>query len=145
MPLTDSTASATATVNAPAADVFDFICRPANHSIISGDGTVQDRISGPDRLTAGSTFRMKMKMGIPYRIGVKVKEYEADRLIAWAHFGGHRWRWEIEAIDDSSCTVTETYDQSTAKFPPALKAAGYPKRHVSNVEQSVENVAKHFA
>ena len=41
--------------------------------------------------------------------------------------------------------MTLTYDQSTAKFPPLLRLFGYPERHRKNVEQSVANVAAHFA
>ena len=41
--------------------------------------------------------------------------------------------------------MTETFDMSTAKFPPALRLVGYPKRHVDNVRDSVTNLVAHFA
>ena len=143
--LDDDMASATAIVDAPPADVFDFIRRPANHPLISGDKSVRGNISGPELLGPGSEFGMSMKVGVPYRMTSTVVEFEEDRLIAWRHFGGHRWRWELEPVGAKQTRVTETFDQSTAKLPFVLRAIGYPKRHRSNVTKSVANVAAHFA
>lgn len=140
----DHSISAAVEVDASAADVFDFIRRPANHSTISGDGTVKANNSGPERLSLGDSFGMSMKLGVPYRISSKVKEFEQDRLIAWCHPGRHRWRWTVEPLGDDRSRVTETYDQSTAVFPPVLRLVGYPQRHRDNVAKSVANVAEHF-
>ncbi len=141
----EDTVSATAVVDAPPAEVFDYLRRPANHAEISGDRSVRTTISGDERLAMGSRFGMKMRIGVPYRISSKVVEFEDDRLIAWAHFAGHRWRWTLEPVGDGRTRVTETFDQSTSRFPPALRLAGYPARHRANVEQSVRNVAARFA
>ncbi|MBX3314296.1 MAG: SRPBCC family protein [Actinobacteria bacterium] len=140
----DASISATVEVDASPADVFDFVRRPANHAIISGDGTVRTTTSGPEVLGPGDKFGMNMKMGVPYRISSTVKEFDQDHVIAWCHLGGHRWRWTIEPLGDDRSRVTETYDQSTARFPPALRLMGYPKRHRDNVAKSVANVADHF-
>ena len=102
---------------------------------------MRDTNSGDERLVMGSRFGMKMKVGVPYRISSKVVEFEEDRSIAWAHFGGHRWRWTLEPVGDGRTRVTETFDQSTSRFPPALRLLGYPARHRANVEQSVRNLA----
>jgi hypothetical protein len=136
--------SASVEVDASAADVFDFVRRPANHSIISGDGTVKGTLSGPDELSMGDKFGMSMKLGVPYRISSTVKEFEQDRVIAWSHPGRHRWRWTIEPLDGDRSRVTETFDLSTAVFPPGLRLVGFPKRHQDNVAKSVANVADHF-
>ncbi|MGI9051356.1 MAG: SRPBCC family protein [Ilumatobacteraceae bacterium] len=141
---TGDSVSATTVVAAPAEVIFDYLRHPANHREISGDGTVRGTNGGEERLELGSRFGMKMKLGVPYRISSKVVELEEDRLIAWAHFGGHRWRWTLEPLPDGTTRVTETFDQSTAKFPPALRLAGYPGRHRDNVETSVRNVAARF-
>ena len=111
---------------------------------LSGDGTVKGVTHGDEALELGSKFGMKMKVGVPYRVSSKVVEFEQDRLIAWCHFGGHRWRWQLEPVDGGT-KVTETFDMSTAKFPPALKLAGYPKRHEDNVAGSVRNLIAHFS
>jgi uncharacterized protein YndB with AHSA1/START domain len=136
--------AATGTVPAPPAAVFDLLRRPANHAVLSGDGSVRQAVTGDEVLVDGSTFRMKMKVGVPYRVSSRVVEFEQDRLIAWSHFGGHRWRWELTPADGGT-VVTETFDMSTAKFPPALRLVGYPKRHRDNVRASVANLIAHFA
>lgn len=137
--------SASALVDAPPAAVFDFIRRPANHSIISGDSSVKGTVSGPDALSLGDRFGMNMKVGLPYRVTNRVVEFEPDRRIAWCHFFGHRWRWQVEDAGNGRSKVTETFDLSTAKFPPALKLMGLPRGHEKNVAASVSNVVAHFA
>lgn len=139
------TVSATTVVDAPPEAVFDFIRRPANHSVISGDSSVQGATSGPEELALGDRFGMRVKVGVAYRISNKVVEFEPGRRIAWCHFFGHRWRWEVEPAEEGRSRVTETFDLSTARFSPALRLMGYPKGHEDNVASSVANVAAHFA
>jgi len=145
--IADDSVSATTVVAAPPAEVFDYVRRPANHPAISGDHSVRGTRVGPEVLGAGDRFGMDMKLyGIPYRITSGVKEFEEDRLIAWAHAGGHRWRWTVEPDGDGS-RVTETFDLSTARPPvkPGLRLMGYPARHRPNVARSVANVRDHFS
>jgi hypothetical protein len=139
------TVSATAVVESTPEEIFEFLRRPANHAVISGDATVRDTTGGDERLAAGSRFGMKMKIGVPYRVSSKVREFEENRTIAWSHFGGHRWRWVLEPTGAGATRVTETFDQSTAVFPPGLRLAGFPKRHEANVARSVANLRDHFA
>lgn len=141
----DHSVSATTVVEASPAEVFSFIRRPANHAQISGDETVRGIQTGPEQLGPDSRFGMKMKLGVPYRITSKVVEFDENRVIAWCHGSGHRWRWELEPVGDTNTKLTETYDQSTAKLPFVLRLMGYPKRHRANVVQSVANVAAYFA
>lgn len=143
----DLTASASATVDATPEEVFDFICRPANHAIISGDESVKGERTGPDKLSAqGDKFGMRMKMyGLPYRITNKVVEFEPGRKIAWCHPGKHRWRWEVEPAGEGKAKVTETFDMSPSPLKPMLKLLGYPAGHQENLDNSVANVAKHFS
>ena len=143
--LRDDSVIAMTTVDATPAEVFDFLRQPANHSIISGDGSVTGATSGPDRLSMGDRFGMSMKIVLPYRMRNTVVEYEQDRRIAWCHPGKHRWRWELEPDGEGRTKLTETFDMSTAVFPPALRLLGYPKRHLPNVARSVANVRDHFA
>lgn len=143
----DLTASATTHVDATAEQVFDFIRRPANHVEISGDGSVKTDRHGPEVLGAeGDRFGVSMKMyGVPYRITNTVVELEDGRRIAWCHPGKHRWRWEVEPVATGGCDVTETFDMSTSPLKSVLKLMGFPAKHQANLEQSVANVAKHFA
>ena len=108
-------------MNAPAADVFDLVARPANHPRFDGSGTVTSPSFGPDRLSLGSRFGMSMRLVVPYRITNTVMEFDEGRLIAWRHLGGHRWRYEFEPVSDSSTLVTETFDGTTSRFPPSLR------------------------
>jgi hypothetical protein len=108
---------------------------------LDGSGTVQKiRGRAPKRLELGSKFGMSMKLSVlPYPIANKVVEFEENRLIAWQHFGKHRWRYELEPVDDGTL-VTETFDWSTATSPAALEAAGYPERHLGNIERTLERL-----
>lgn len=138
------TVSATDDVDAAPSEVFDFLSRPANHAVISGDRSVRGAFRGPARLQLGSRFGMRMKMGVPYRITSQVVEFDQDRRIAWAHFGGHRWRWELEPLGVDRTRVTETFDMSTSRMPALLRLMGYPKRHEANVSDSLRRLVSHF-
>lgn len=140
------TVSATAVVDAPPADVFDYIRRPANHAAISGDETVQGTTVGPEVLGEGDRFGMSMKLfGVPYRMTSKVVELVHGTTIAWQHMGGHTWRWHLEPTPEGTTRLTETFDLSTGKVPMALRLMGFPARHRENVARSVANVRDHFA
>lgn len=142
---TADTTSATATVDATPAEVFAFLRDPDNHALVSGDRSVRAHRGTSRQLELGDQFGMSMKVGVPYAISSKVVEFEQDRRIAWCHLGRHRWRWELEPTDDGRTRVTETFDLSTAVFPPALRLLGFPGRHERNVERSVANLRDHFA
>lgn len=109
------------TINAPAAVIFDLLADPRNHPLFDGSDTLRGNVRGPERLELGSQFGMDMHMFANYRIKNTVKEFDTNTLIAWCHPGHHRWRYELEPIDDSTTRVIETFDGSTARFPPALK------------------------
>ena len=108
-------------INAPMAVIFDLLADPRRHPDIDGSGTVQRQIKGPHRLSKGATFGMAMRVRFPYSITNTVEEFEEPTRIAWRHLGRHRWRYELEARDETTTVVTETFDGSTALFPPALK------------------------
>ena len=144
---TSDTISASTVVDAPPEEVFAFLRDPANHPLISGDGSVRRSRSGSRQLAKGDRFGMDMKMGLPYPIPNTVHEFEQDRRIAWANPGGQRWRWELAPTEDGRTQVTETFDVSTALpgYEQVLRLLGFPARHERNVERSVANLAAHFA
>ena len=138
--------SATAIIDAPATRIFALLADPAQHPLIDGTGSVlavQD--SGPERLTLGSEFGMSMKIGAPYKLLNTVVEYDQDRLIAWRHFYGHRWRWQLRSLGNGPsggrCEVTETFDWSTARFPLLLSLSPFPRRNLRGMEKSLERLA----
>ena len=129
--------SASIRIAAPPSVIFELLADPRQHHTFDGSGMVTGLISGPERLTRGDKFAMNMKIGpLPYRISSKVVEHDEDKLIAWQHMGKHRWRYELEEIEDGTL-VTETFDWSTAVLPPAIEAVGYPKRHLTSIEQTL--------
>ena len=143
-PATDQQVSVSRVIDASAAQIFGVVSDASLHHVIDGSGTVQGSRGKPEQLRLGSKFSMSMKMGLPYVIGSEVVEFEQDRLIAWAHIGKHRWRYEIEVLSDDpdhpQCRVTETFDWSTSRLPKAIELMGYPKKHLPNMERTLERL-----
>jgi len=138
--MTERAVSASRTVPVPPEQVFDLLADPSKHAAIDGSGTVKNTKSpSGTRLSLGSRFGMAMKLGVPYGITNRVVEFEEGRLIAWAHFGGHRWRWELEPVEGATL-VTETFDWSTAKSPVALEVMRIPARNARAIEASLDRL-----
>jgi hypothetical protein len=118
--------------------VFAIIADPRQHSRIDGSGSVGQVIESPERLNAkGDTFTVHMKMfGLPYKIQNRVVEHEPDRLLAWRHIGGHRWRNELEPTEDGGTRVTETFDYSryTGVWAKLIEGLGFPERNRRGIE-----------
>jgi uncharacterized protein YndB with AHSA1/START domain len=132
-------------IAAPAEKVFDVLADPSQHPVIDGSGTVKHtRGRQPDRLRLGAKFGMSMRMGVPYPITNTVVELDENRLIAWRHFGGHRWRYELEPVEDGT-RVRETYDWSTAILGTRLyiTATGWPKRAEQAMTKTLERLDAH--
>ena len=119
-------------IAAPAQAVFDIVADPRRHAQIDGSGSVVGNVRGPQRLALGARFGIDMKIKVPYRVVNTVVEFDDGRLIAWRHFHGHRWRYELEETDHGTTVVTETFDASTAFAPRVLDWMGaYRKNEVS--------------
>ena len=73
--------SARIVINAPAEKIFAILTDPRRHKEIDGSSTIQENISGPDKLVLGSKFGMQMHLGIDYRIRNTVVEYRENQLI----------------------------------------------------------------
>ena len=138
----DQQVSVSRVIDAAPEEIFAVLTDPAQHPVIDGSGTVKAAGSGAERLELGSKFGMKMRIGLPYRIGNTVVEYEPDRLIAWRHAGGHRWRYELEPVDGGT-EVTETFDWSTARSPRFIEMMGYPDKHPENMTRTLERLDDH--
>lgn len=126
-------------VGASPPDVFALLADPARHPDFDGSGTVRRARGNPERLTLGAKFGMDMRLGLPYRITNTVVELEEDRLIAWRHIGGHRWRYELEPTDGGT-RITETFDWSTARFPLGLEWAGVPGRNRKAIIATLDRI-----
>jgi uncharacterized protein YndB with AHSA1/START domain len=130
------TVSGRTTIAAPPEVVFAILADPRQHPRIDGSGSVREVLTGPDHLSGGARFGVAMRLfGVPYRISNRVVEFEPDRVIAWRHFAGHRWRYEMELDTSGGTVVTETFDYS--RYGPAsaagLRLAGFPRRNRAGI------------
>lgn len=123
-------------IHAPASRIFDILADPSKHSELDGSGTVRGAVGNPPRLCEGARFSMAMRMGLPYRVTNEVVEFEEGRRIAWRHFGGHVWRYDLEPVEGGT-RVTETFDGRTSKAPLVLALMGVEKRHPAAMEATL--------
>jgi uncharacterized protein YndB with AHSA1/START domain len=132
--------SVTRVIPADRAVIFEVIADPSQHPVIDGSGSVSAvRSGGPARLELGTRFGMEMSMGASYRIENEVVEFDAGERIAWRHFGGHRWRYELTDVDGGT-QVTETFDWSRSRSRLALELARFPKRNRRAMERTLERL-----
>lgn len=110
--------------------VFALLADPRAHPLFDGSGTLRAVVSGPARLSPGARFGMRMRMGLPYQVVNTVREFEDARRIAWSHFGGHRWRYELEPVDGGT-RVTESWDMSRLHplVQHGMTLVGFPTRN----------------
>jgi uncharacterized protein YndB with AHSA1/START domain len=111
-------------IAAPPAALFAVVSDAKRHPEIDGSGAlVQLKDGSSQQLTLGTTFGMKMKMGVPYSMSNTVIEFEPDRRIAWKtvqsgplgrFIGGRIWRYEFEPVEGGT-KVTESWDISEDK------------------------------
>ena len=139
-----NTVSVERLINAPAAQIFALIADDGRHSSFDGSGTVDHSSERSAPLSLGSKFGMSMRLGIPYAITNTVVEFDENRLIAWRHIGGHRWRYELDPAG-AGTRVRETYDWSTAILGTRLYivATGWPKRAEQAMTRTLERLAAH--
>lgn len=114
------------------------------HPVIDGSGTLRSSHGSGEKLALGSTFGMDMRLGVPYRINNTVVEFAADQLIAWRHFSGHRWRYELEPVHGGTL-VTETWDASRLRHRWIVRLLGFTRVTGPNMERSLQRLAAHFA
>lgn len=139
--LTARSAAASRLVAAPAADVFELLATPRRHALIDGSGTVAEvQARTPERLSAGARFGMQMDWGLRYKILNEVVEFEEGRRIAWRHFGGHVWRYELEPVDAHSTRVTETFDARPSRAPLVLVLMRAGRRNQRSIEQTLDRL-----
>ncbi|WP_189209906.1 SRPBCC family protein [Actinokineospora fastidiosa] len=137
--------SATRVINAAPGVIFDLLADPAKHPVIDGSGTVVAAVGEEGRrLKLGDRFGMDMKMGLPYKIRNTVVEFEEGRLIAWRHFYGHRWRWQLKDLGDGRTEVTETFDWSTARIGLLLEWVRFPGKNLKSIRATLERLDKMF-
>jgi hypothetical protein len=108
--------SARIVIEASPKTIFELLANPYRHVEIDATNTIKRNLSGPDKLTLGAKFRVSMHLGISYLITNKVVEFEENKLIAWSHFAGWRWRHQLRDLGNGYTEVTETFDGSHSKW-----------------------------
>jgi hypothetical protein len=137
-------------IPASATAIFAVLVTPSLHQVIDGSGSVKGIHGDAPQLTLGSKFGMEMKMGLPYRVRNTVVEYEQDRLIAWRHFAGHRWRYELTPVAGETAPVTrvrETFDYSRISWLAAqvIELLGFPEKNLAAMSKTLESLEKYLA
>ena len=112
------------TITAPAAEIFAVLCDPHGHVAIDSTGMLQDA-NGESVAAVGDSFVVHMdreslndfpQMG-KYDVTVTIREFDANRLIAWTVLGqirppiGHVYGYRLEPTADGTL-VTSFYDWS---------------------------------
>jgi hypothetical protein len=119
--------SAQILIDAPVAKIFEIIANPALHPAIDGSNSVKSVNWGPERLSLGAKFGMRMKLGIKYKITNTVVEFKENELIGWRHLGRWIWRYELKALSPNQTLVTESFDGRPSPFQWWLKTRNaYP-------------------
>jgi hypothetical protein len=150
------------TISAPQSVIFAILADPRQHVLIDGSGTVKGTRSAPARLALGTRFRMRMQLGIAYRVRNTVIEFEEGRRIAWRHRGRHVWRYELEPQTGNAegadgtggagagnapggkpkTLVTETFDPEPALARWFIALAGFPARNTIGIEKTLERLKR---
>ena len=108
--------SASSEIAAGADRIFELIADPAQQPRWDGNDNLAEARTGQRVRGSGDVFTTTLTNGQMREN--HVVEFEEGRRIAWlpAEPGreppGHRWRWELEPVDDAHTRVTHTYDWS---------------------------------
>ena len=144
--MTSAVVTVERTLPADPSAVFEVLADPQLHRVIDGSGTLRGVVVGPARLSRGAEFGMSMKAGLPYRVTNRVVEFEEGRLIAWRHFGGHRWRYTLTPVEGGTL-VREEWDPT--RLPRitqlGLRLAGFPGRNRKGMEATLVRLGEHFS
>ena len=140
--------------------IFDVLADPRQHPLIDGSDAVRrPSDAAPARLGLGATFTMVMRTR-PSRLNIaqllqvigalvnqgritnRVVEFDEGRLIAWTHFGGHVWRYELEPVTTGppKTLVRETFDYTTSRSPWLLELAGFPAKNQAAMQRTLERL-----
>ena len=108
-------------INGSASEIFALLINPKKHSLIDGSNSVKGVNWGPEKLSLGAKFGMRMKIGIPYRITNYVTDFEPNKLIAWRHLGKWVWRYELTDLGNEKVRVVESFDGRPSPYQWWLK------------------------
>ena len=125
------------TIDAAPSVVFDLLADPRRHADIDGSDTVRAQLRGPQRLSPGARFGMRMHKAVPYIITNTVVAFEQDRVLAWRHLGRHVWRYELEPVEGGGTRVTESFEWGGALVPALLERLNIPASNARAIEKTL--------
>ncbi len=138
-------------IAAPAEAIFALLADASRHKDFDGSGTVREAKPGaPERLCAGATFGMSMKMGVRYSMVSTVIEFEENRRIVWQSrprgfmgkvTGGRIWRYELEP-QDGQTLVRESWDISQDHQRMFFRHGGLASKTAKDMERSLTRIAE---
>ena len=147
---TDTTLTASRTINASAADLFDVLSNPERHLEFDGSGFLQSA-EKPQRISSvGEVFTMNMEgdhMGGEYQVDNHVSGFQPGKLIAWktAPAGteppGWEWMYELKPEGSDRTEVTLTYDWSAVTDKQILRKITFPLVQQDQLEDSLASLA----
>ena len=147
--------TATTTIEATPDAVFAMLADPAAHPAIDGTGWVRDSLDAAPLTETGQVFRMAMyhenHPDKDYEMANQVEVFDPPRAIAWKPgqesaetgelgFGGWVWRYDLDASEPSSTTVTLTYDWSAVP-PPVREIIHFPPFGREHLERSLQHLS----
>jgi hypothetical protein len=139
--------SRSAEVNAPAGEIFEMVADPRRHGDLDGSGTVMGTVAGPQRLSQGARFSVRMRQyGVPYKITSQVTDFADGRVVEWRHPLGHRWRWELRPVSEHATVVTETFDYSQVNSAKAhgLRLFGSLRQNAAAIEATLRQLQAQY-
>ena len=119
--MTETTTTATRTIDAAANDIFDILSNPDRHQETDGSGMVRSADKGERLQKVGDTFTMNMHNDDgDYQTVNEVYAFEEGRVIGWKNVRnittdvevGAKWLYELSPEDEGHTKVTLTYDRS---------------------------------
>lgn len=128
--MTETTSTATRTIDAQANDIFDLLSNPERHEETDGSGMVRAADKGERLKKVGDTFTMNMHNDDgDYQTKNAVYAFEDGRVIGWENVKnittdvevGAKWLYELEPADEGHTKVTLTYDRSDIKSDKVRK------------------------
>lgn len=123
-------------IDAPAQDIFQLLIDPRRHPDFDGSGSVRAQVHGPQQLSLGQRFGMRMHLAVPYVITNTVVAFEPDRVLAWRHLGRHIWRYDLEPVA-AGTRVTESFCWGSALAPWALELLRVPAKNTTSIERTL--------
>ena len=130
--------SASRLIHATPTRIFDLLADPRQHARFDGSGSVTSVKTAPPRLALGTTFSMRMKMGLGYVTRNRIVAFEENRRIAWHHFAMFEWRYDLEEVDGGTM-VTESFNYDRP-WAFAIIAMGFPERNRASIEATLERL-----